>query len=91
MSWTSERARVASLTRSRPANDPDLVAARRDLRYERLAAYIEKTVSEAPLLTDEQFDQLAVLLRRGQQQLTAAASVNPATKLGFAEPGGDAA
>lgn len=65
MSWTSERARVASLSRSRPADDPDLVDARRNLRAERLAAYIEKVVAEAPPLTAEQRDRLAVLLRGG--------------------------
>lgn len=65
MSWTAERARVASLTRSRPADDPDLLNARRDLRAERLAVHIAKVVSEAPPLTDEQRDRLAVLLRGG--------------------------
>ena len=65
MSWTSERARVASLSRSRPADDPDLVDARRNLRAERLAAHIEKVVAEAPPLTAEQRYRLAVLLRGG--------------------------
>lgn len=65
MSWTSERARVASLSRSRPADDPDLVDARRNLRAERLAAHIEKVVAEAPPLTAEQRDRLAALLRGG--------------------------
>lgn len=62
VSWTAERARVASLTRSRPADDPDLVNARRDLRAERLAEAIRKTVAEAPPLTDEQRARLASLL-----------------------------
>ncbi len=61
--WTAERARVASLTRSRSADDPDLLDARRNLRTERLADYISRTVDAAPPLTAEQRDRLAVLLR----------------------------
>lgn len=62
-SWTSDRARVASLTRSRAADDPDLVAARRDLKAARLADYVERVVAEAPPLTDEQRDRIAALLK----------------------------
>jgi hypothetical protein len=64
-SWTHERARVASLTRSRKPDDPDLVDARRKLRAERLAAQITKAVDAAPPLTAEQRDRLALLLRGG--------------------------
>lgn len=67
MSWTAERARVASLTRSRTPDDPDLVDARRNLKAARLEAYIEKVVAEAPPLTAAQRDRLAVLLRGGAQ------------------------
>jgi len=63
MSWTAERARVASLSRSRTPDDPDLIAARRNLRTERLAEYIKRTVDAAPPLTAEQRDRLALLLR----------------------------
>ena len=38
-----ERGRVASLTRSRPADDPQLIEARRALAAEKLAAYVSKT------------------------------------------------
>ncbi|GAA3680820.1 hypothetical protein GCM10022376_20030 [Yimella lutea] len=65
MSWTTERARVASLSRSRPADDPDLAAARRNLRAEKLAEHIAKVVAQAPPLTPEQRDRLVVLLRGG--------------------------
>ncbi len=61
--WTAERARVASLTRSRTPDAPDLLDARRQLRTERLADYITRTVDAAPPLTAEQRDRLAVLLR----------------------------
>ncbi len=63
MSWTTERGRVAALSRSRPVDDPDLINARRALRAERLADRIEQVVAEAPPLTPEQLDRLAALLR----------------------------
>jgi hypothetical protein len=63
MSWTSERARVASLTRSRAPDDPDLLAARRNLRAARAEDYVRKLVASAPPLSFEQRDRLAVLLR----------------------------
>lgn len=62
MTWTHQRARVASLTRSRTADDPDLLDARRNLAAERLAVVIERTVSAAPPLTDDQRSRLALLL-----------------------------
>ncbi len=65
MSWTSERARVASLTRSRPADDPDLLAARQRLRTNRLAEHVARVVAEAPPLTSEQRDRIAAALWAG--------------------------
>lgn len=65
MSWTQDRARVAALSRSRPVNDPDLVHARQSLRANRLEAYVARVVAEAPALTPEQLDRVAVLLRPG--------------------------
>lgn len=62
-----ERARVASLTRSRTPDDPELMAARRNLAAERLADYIKRTVDAAPPLTPEQRDRLALLLTGGGQ------------------------
>lgn len=62
---TTARARVAGLARCRPADDPAVVAARRDLRAARLADYIRRTVDLAPPLTAEQRDRLALLLRGG--------------------------
>lgn len=71
MSWTAERARVASLSRSRRPDDPDLVAARTNLKAERLAAYIERTVAEAPELDEATRDRLASLLRPTSEQVVA--------------------
>lgn len=66
MSFNTERARVASLSRSRTPDDPELVDARRNMRAERLAEHIKRTVDAAPPLTVEQRDRLALLLRGGQ-------------------------
>ncbi|MFF5862646.1 hypothetical protein [Micrococcus luteus] len=57
------RGRVASLSRSRPATDPDLINARRDLAAAKLDAYVKKVVAEAPPLTNAQRDRIAALLR----------------------------
>lgn len=65
-SWTHERARVASLSRDRAHDDPELIEARRNLRAERLAAriaeYAADVAATAPELTDEQRARIAVLL-----------------------------
>lgn len=62
-SWTSERARVAVLTRDHGPDSPLVADARRDLRAARLADYVERVVSIAPPLTDEQRDRVAALLK----------------------------
>lgn len=59
---TSKRARVASLSRSRADNDPELIGARRSLKAARLEKYVTKTLAEAPPLTDEQRERIARLL-----------------------------
>ncbi|WP_193048194.1 hypothetical protein [Mycolicibacterium baixiangningiae] len=61
----SQRGRVAALTRSRPADDPELVEAKRNLKALSLEEYVRRVVSEAPPLTDEQRDRIAALLRAG--------------------------
>ncbi|MFF5020324.1 hypothetical protein [Micrococcus luteus] len=63
MSWTAERARVASLSRSRSADDPELIAARQSLKAMKLEEYVARVVAEAPPLTDAQCDRIAALLR----------------------------
>lgn len=62
------KAKVGALSRSRPDDDPELVAARQNLRAERLVAYVEKTVREFPPLTREQLDRVAVLLNNRNAQ-----------------------
>lgn len=62
MSWTQDRARVASLSRSRTADDPDLIDARRNLKAAKLEEYVSRVVAEAPQLTPAQVDRIAALL-----------------------------
>jgi hypothetical protein len=72
--WTHHRARVAALSRDRAPDDPELLAARRDLAAareaergeiaaRRLAVYIERTVASAPPFTAAQIDQLSMIFR----------------------------
>ncbi|WP_324667158.1 putative PhiRv1 phage protein [Mycobacterium canetti] len=61
------RGRVAALSRSRRANDPEYVAAQQDLAAANLEAHIARTLAAAPPLTDEQRTRLAELLRPVRQ------------------------
>lgn len=63
--WRVSRGRVAALSRSRTAEDPDLINARRELRAARLEDYIKRTVDQAPPLTPEQRARLAGILAGG--------------------------
>lgn len=60
---SSERARVAILTRKRPAGHPDIEEARRRLAEANISQYVERVVAKAPPLTTEQRDRIAALLR----------------------------
>lgn len=62
MTWQQERARIAGLTRSRPADHPDLVESRRRLRAERLAEHVRQVLDGTPPLTAEQRQHIANLL-----------------------------
>jgi hypothetical protein len=64
------RAVVASLSRcvatgERPADDPELLEARRNLKAVGLEEHVAKVVAEAPPLTDEQRTRISALLRAG--------------------------
>jgi len=63
MSWKTQRAKVAALSRSRNSNDPELVEARQKLKALKLEEYVSKVVAQAPPLTAEQADKIAALLR----------------------------
>lgn len=60
--WPHYRAKIASLTRSRADDDPELLAARRDLRAARLFAHVEKALAGEPALTMEQREDIARLV-----------------------------
>lgn len=61
----SHRGRVAALSRSRASDDPDLIAARRDLAADHLGELIARTLETAPPLTLEQRAKLSQLLLIG--------------------------
>lgn len=56
------RAKVAALTRSRQSDDPELLAARRDLAFEMLTTHLERVVGEAPRFTEDQLGALRRIL-----------------------------
>lgn len=66
MSWTHLRSHVAVLARDRKPDDPELLAAKRDLRAERLALRVAEVVALAPPLTPEQRDRISTLLSGGR-------------------------
>ena len=58
----ANRARVASLSRSRKATDPDLVQARTDLAASKAVAHVARILEAAPPLTDAQRTRIAGLI-----------------------------
>ena len=63
MSTLSKRGRLNALQRYRPADDPEVLDAARDLRVARAEQYVRELVDAAPPLTDAQRDRLARILR----------------------------
>lgn len=59
----SARARVGALSRSRPADDPEFIDAKRALSEAKITAFVERVLAQAPPLTDEQRTRLAELFR----------------------------
>lgn len=57
------KARSATGVAARRGDSNAVLEARRNLAAAKLAAYIESVVAEAPPLTDEQLDHIALLLR----------------------------
>lgn len=62
-SWTHERAKIASLSRTRSSDDPDLLAARQRLKAMRLEEHVRAVVASFPPITEEQAERVAELLR----------------------------
>jgi hypothetical protein len=57
------RARVGALSRDRSPDDPEFLAAKRDLTAANLEAHIAKVIAAVPTLTTEQRSHIADLLR----------------------------
>jgi hypothetical protein len=70
-----ERARIGALSRSRPADDPELLDARRKLAEANISDYVERVLASAPPLSEEQRTRLAELLKPVRR---AASSAEPA-------------
>jgi hypothetical protein len=56
-------AKHAGLARRRPPSDADVIAARRDVDVECLAAHVKRVVDSAPPLSSQQRSRIAALLR----------------------------
>lgn len=67
------RSQVASLTRSRPADDPELVEARRQLAIARFEDRIAAAVADAPRLPDDVVDRCTRTIRAAAQTEAVAA------------------
>ena len=63
--WRHLRGRVASLSRDRSPNDPELLDAKRRLRALSLEEHVAAKVAEFPPLSDAQRARIATLLRGG--------------------------
>ena len=57
------KARVAALSRDRAPDDPEYLAARRDLAFTNLEQRIRTTIAAAPPFTDAQREHLAAVIR----------------------------
>ena len=59
--FRSERARYASLTRSRPADDPELVASRQRMHEQGLIDAIDRALQKAPPITGKVHERIIAL------------------------------
>ena len=73
MGWTHYRAKVASLSRDRKPDDPELIAARRDLAVARVEARVAQAVADAPPLPEDVQRRLVELIRSAPAALGRAA------------------
>lgn len=68
---TVERGRLGAEIRRKGADSPEAEAARRNLAAAKIAAHIERALTAAPPLTEEQADRLASMLRGGSTSAAA--------------------
>lgn len=62
-SWTHERAKVARLSQTHPAGDPEIIEARQRLKAARLEDHVRGVVDAWPPLTPEQLARVSALLQ----------------------------
>jgi hypothetical protein len=62
MPRTAQQARIAALARHRPPDDPELLEARRDYWATEIAAHVEKVVTQAAPLTEQQIGRIVSIL-----------------------------
>lgn len=60
--WKHHRAKVAALSRVRPADDPELIASRRQLKASKLEQAAREAAEALPPLTDEQARRIAAII-----------------------------
>lgn len=59
------RAKIAAKSRVLAPDNPELLAAKRDLAAEKLVEHVQRAVDAAPPLTEDQRTRIAALLRVG--------------------------
>lgn len=64
MGWTHTRSQIAVAKKRNPR--ADVTELLRQMKAERLQDHIERVMAEAPPLTQQQRDKIAVLLRGGR-------------------------
>jgi hypothetical protein len=65
--FRAKRARYASLTRSRPSDDPELIETRLLMQEEALLRAISKALAKAPPMTDQLRARVFALLPSSQK------------------------
>ena len=68
--FRSERARYASLTRSRPADDPELVASRQRMLEQGLIDAIDRALQKAAPITGKVHERIVALLSSREDAAT---------------------
>jgi hypothetical protein len=89
------RALIGAFSRSRPDDDAELVEAKQGLAEAKIAAYVEKVLSQAPPLSSEQRTRLVELLRPARRSdladRRAVASMSPPGATAVSRMGGSTA
>ena len=74
------RAVAGALSRCRPPDDPELLAAKRALATEMLAEHVERVVKQLGPLTDQQCQRIATILLQRRCSVTTGNNLGPPEK-----------